>query len=607
MERPHCCCSIPGPRGQRGRTGPIGPPGEGFTGPTGPVGEGFTGPAGEVGPTGPPGPVGPIGPGGPIGPIGPTGEVGPSGPTGPTGPMADNGIDVDQIDTVILSYGLTKELFNGDPVPIPNLTGQVSGQSIAVDNSAVALNGGTQALEEYSLASGLGTTASGAASSSFGISSNATGIGAHAEGIATRAEGVGAHAEGGATVASGNFSHAEGDPTIASGYSSHAEGIETHSSGYASHAQGIGGDFINLGEVFESASAGPASHSEGYQTRSTGQGSHSEGFSTLASNTAAHAEGAGTRSSGTASHAEGIGALASGDASHAHGTSTSALSVNSTTMGLRTTVPDDSNTNGILLQGKDTLANSLSRLGVITEYSSQFGYGDQFDNPALGLHTAITSTGINGDGRVFSGQFLPLGQDYAERFEWADGNPQQEDRVGYFVTTVDDKIVIANKEDRPIGIVSGTAGLVADNGNMYWYGRYERDKFGRILHTRDYYRKNKEKLKNHVAEEFDPSDLAYLQKVAHDNNIVIDDWTPEMIPVLNKNWKIDQEYHSRAVRPEWATVGLLGKIYVRATAQCQVGKYCDCGDNGMAIPGSKWKILKRSAADVIQILFHPTF
>ena len=42
------------------------------------------------------------------------------------------------------------------------------------------------------------------------------------------------------------------------------------------------------------------------------------------------------------------------------------------------------------------------------------------------------------DGRIYSdyGASVTSGADYAESFEWADGNPNNEDRVGYSVVIV---------------------------------------------------------------------------------------------------------------------------------------------------------------------------
>ena len=61
---------------------------------------------------------------------------------------------------------------------------------------------------------------------------------------------------------------------------------------------------------------------------------------------------------------------------------------------------------------------------------------------------------FNGNAFAHS-SFISNGADYAEMFEWADGNPTDEDRVGYFVTLEGGKIRKANAEDEfVLGVVS---------------------------------------------------------------------------------------------------------------------------------------------------------
>lgn len=78
--------SAPGPKGDTGEQGPVGP--------VGPQGE--MGPQGPVGPVGPKGDTGEQGPVGPAGPKGDTGETGPMGPAGPAGGAVADDITIDQ-------------------------------------------------------------------------------------------------------------------------------------------------------------------------------------------------------------------------------------------------------------------------------------------------------------------------------------------------------------------------------------------------------------------------------------------------------------------------------------------------------------------------------
>lgn len=61
-------------------------------------------------------------------------------------------------------------------------------------------------------------------------------------------------------------------------------------------------------------------------------------------------------------------------------------------------------------------------------------------------------------------------------------------------------------------------------------------------------------------------------------------------PKLNPDFIADEEYISREERPEWAAVGLLGKLRVR-TAEPIVGRFIDVNAEGMAINGTKYNVL----------------
>lgn len=121
-----------------------------------------------------------------------------------------------------------------------------------------------------------------------------------------------------------------------------------------------------------------------------------------------------------------------------------------------------------------------------------------------------------------AGTVSPSGADYAEMFEWLDGNPHAEDRVGLPVKVVGDKIAVATSPTDPIiGVVSATACVVGDAYETGWQGRYLRDDFGRVMHY---------------------NSGAPMQSSSYDETRV---------------------YVPRDRRPEWAAVGLVGKLRVR--------------------------------------------
>ena len=131
--------------------------------------------------------------------------------------------------------------------------------------------------------------------------------------------------------------------------------------------------------------------------------------------------------------------------------------------------------------------------------------------------------------------------DFAEMFEWSDGNPESEDRIGYSVCvdTLTGKIRKAEEGDTPFGIVSGTASFVANAGEHKWVGYAKRDEWGRILQE------------PYVDENGDP--------------VLDDDGNQRTKMAVNPEWdeELTQSYTPRSQRPEWAAVGVMGQVYMR--------------------------------------------
>ncbi|MCX4266575.1 MAG: hypothetical protein OSJ64_07210, partial [Firmicutes bacterium] len=232
-----------------------------------------------------------------------------------------------------------------------------------------------------------------------------------------------ATAEGNNTVSSNWATHAEGVGCQATGHSSHAEGNNTKAEGDCSHAEGAGCQAANQ-----------KCHAEGEDSVASGHTTHAEGFHTSASGMyGAHSEGYYTAASGSYSHAEGMYTVSNTAASHAGG-----------------------------------------------KYNKEMTTSDAFvigNGSAGGRSNAFRVT--------FAGQtyglsaFNTSGADYAEYFEWLDANPENEDRVGFFVTLQGDKINKANAGDYLLGIVSGNPCIIG-NADEDWLGRYEHDEFGRF-------------------------------------------------------------------------------------------------------------------------------
>lgn len=193
---------------------------------------------------------------------------------------------------------------------------------------------------------------------------------------------------------------------------------------------------------------------------------------------------------------------------------------------------------------------------------------------------------------VFAGTVSNSGADYAEYFEWLDGNTDNEDRVGFIVTLDGDKIKKANDGDDMLGIISGTMTVLGDDAEWYWHGRYLKDEFGRIQY--------------HYVDE----DVIECQRFENEDGTI--EWRDVVVgkkqvlyPIVNPKYDDTKTYVSRKDRKEWDAVGMLGKLYVRDDGTCKVNQYAKCGNDGIATAAdciTNMRVLQRVNDNIIRVL-----
>lgn len=170
---------------------------------------------------------------------------------------------------------------------------------------------------------------------------------------------------------------------------------------------------------------------------------------------------------------------------------------------------------------------------------------------------------FRGDGVAYcTGTWQAGGADYAEHFEWADGNPAHEDRTGYSVSLDGNKIRPAASGDVVIGVVTGRPTVVGDGAFLHWQGKFLTDDYGRVLY---------ESIDSVEWDEFDHQGHivkhhSYQADQVPDGVVVPETAirTPVERRQLNPNFNPEAEYVPREQRPEWACVGLMGKLRLRA-------------------------------------------
>ena len=212
----------------------------------------------------------------------------------------------------------------------------------------------------------------------------------------------------------------------------------------------------------------------------------------------------------------------------------------------------------------------------IYTFYSEYGTSNSDDNVVF----RVRST----DGRLQSdaGSVQTGGADYAEFFEWEDGNPSNEDRVGISVVLVGEKIRPATSSDdtsKIIGIISATPSVVGDTAALSYHDRYLKDDWGR------YVMEDVEMLVwNHGKNEYQPKQSDSFALTKCDECIPVSDIDKALAESRVKQWAVDQNlrridqvlkvnpnydvkkkdaYEPREDRKEWDAVGLVGKLYMK--------------------------------------------
>ena len=197
--------------------------------------------------------------------------------------------------------------------------------------------------------------------------------------------------------------------------------------------------------------------------------------------------------------------------------------------------------------GKNNSEDALENQGV---YSFIIGNGASHSSRSNALTVDWTGN------VVAAGTVTPSGSDYCEYFEFEDGNPESEDRMGMLVSLHNGKIVFANDGDDILGITTTTKGVIGDSAEMNWVGKYERDELGRFIY-----------------EDYD---------VVHEEGTE-DEWVEHVhTKKISPNYDPSQEYIPRSHRKEWYPVGMLGKVYVKYSGELELDDYITA-DEGIAV------------------------
>ena len=195
---------------------------------------------------------------------------------------------------------------------------------------------------------------------------------------------------------------------------------------------------------------------------------------------------------------------------------------------------------------------------------------------------------MRGDGNAYAdGAWNGGGADYAEYFEWKDGNSDSEDRRGYPVVLDGNMIRKATSDDVAssiIGIVSTAPAIVGDSDTEQYKQKYLKDDFGSFI-WEDYTVTEWDEINFEGGIGSDSKPISYhtdqipsnvtppSEDVKNEDGQVVK--TKAVVTStdangnnlrrrkLNPDYDSSKSYETRESRKEWEAIGLMGKLRMR--------------------------------------------
>ena len=215
--------------------------------------------------------------------------------------------------------------------------------------------------------------------------------------------------------------------------------------------------------------------------------------------------------------------------------------------------------------------------------------------PATNIYSMYIETGTSNadddiqlrirssDGRISSDNgTITTPADYAEMFEWEDGNPSNEDRVGTSVVLVGEKIRASTSSDdasQIIGIVSATPAIVGDAAPLKHHARYLKDEWGRdILEDVEMLvwnigQNNPQPNESETFSLTKADECCFVANIATElSNGNVPQWAVDQnirrtdkVRKVNPDYDVNKKdnYEPRLDRKEWEPIGLVGKLYMK--------------------------------------------
>ena len=196
---------------------------------------------------------------------------------------------------------------------------------------------------------------------------------------------------------------------------------------------------------------------------------------------------------------------------------------------------------------------------------------------------------IEADGSARTdGTWSDTNADYAECFEWTDGNGSAEERRGMTVVLDGEKVKLAtdsDNKDNIIGVVSPEPVILGDAAPLGWHGRYKKDVYGSpirkeqewLVWKKEYHYEDGVKVLCAQPDPNKPQTLNTCERIRVENierekakGLIPDFAITNNIRYKTYGKDIDKTdydpskpYVPRKDRKEWDAIGMVGKLVVR--------------------------------------------
>lgn len=271
-------------------------------------------------------------------------------------------------------------------------------------------------------------------------------------------------------------------------------------------------------------------------------------------------------------------------------------------------------------------------LNTSSSYSTVLGTYNSYNSPdyylCVGNGTSTARSNamrLTTSGYLYYNTGMGAGADYAEFFEWSDGNPDKEDRCGVFVTFDFDKaynyetpqelpkIRIANEGDYILGVISGNPSFVG-NADENWKKRFLYDEFDRPILQEiqvpitEFKEVETGEYRTEIEYDDDDNEIEVQVPITEFKEVETGEYRTDIVQVPNPDYDESLVYEDRTSRKEWDTTGLLGVMSIKDDGTCEAGKFCKCGANGVATLAEErgidtFLVLRRVNDNIVKIIF----